>query len=91
MIYWNSVTQFSEFRKMRFELVKTKKILFRNTYFGVQVYEVVDHIFIRNQALQPRVKKIILVQENTKINLVIKKLFSSYLIGDFISPTLDVC
>jgi hypothetical protein len=36
-----------------------------------------------------RVKKIILVQENNKKYLVIKNLFSSYLIGDFISPTLD--
>ena len=90
MIYWNSVRQFSEFRKMRFELVKTKKIvLFRNTYFGVQVYEVIDHIFIRNQALQPRVKKISLVQVKDKKYLVIRKLFSSYLIGDFISSTLD--
>ena len=89
MIYWNSVRQFSEFRKMRFELVKIKKILFRNTYFGVQVYEVIDHIFIRNQALQPRVKKISLVQEKDKKYFVIRKLFSSYLIGDFISSTLD--
>ncbi len=56
MMYWNSGTQVSEFRKTRFELVKTKKVLFRNTYFGVQVYEVMDHIFIRNQALQPQVK-----------------------------------
>ena len=55
MINWNSGTQVSEFRKTMFELVKTKK-LFRNTYFGVQVYEVMDHIFIRNQALQPQVK-----------------------------------
>jgi hypothetical protein len=54
MINWNSGTQVSEFRKTMFELVKTKK-LFRNTYFGVQVYEVMDHIFIRNnqKALQP--------------------------------------
>ena len=64
MINWNSGTRVSEFRKTMFELVKTKK-LFRNTYFGVQVYEVMDHIFIRNnqKALQPRVKKIIFVQE----------------------------
>jgi hypothetical protein len=48
-----------------------------------------NHIFTRSQALQPRVKKIILVQENSKKYLVIKKLFSSYLIGDFMSPTLD--
>jgi hypothetical protein len=48
-----------------------------------------NHIFTRSQALQPRVKKIILVQENNKKYLVIKKIFSSYLIGDFISPTLD--
>jgi hypothetical protein len=39
MIYWNSGTQVSEYRKTRFELVKTKKLfLFRNTYFGVQIY-----------------------------------------------------
>jgi hypothetical protein len=54
MIYWNSGTRASEFRKT----------LFRNTYFGVQVNEVMDHIFIRNQALQPQAKKTILVQEN---------------------------
>jgi hypothetical protein len=91
MTYWNSGTQVSEFRKARFELVKTKKLLFRNKYFGDQVYEVsMDHIFIRNQALQPRVKTIISVQENDLKYLLIKKLFSSYLIGDFISSTLDV-
>jgi hypothetical protein len=48
-----------------------------------------NHIFTKSQALQPRVKKIILVQENNKKYIVIKKLFSSYLIGDFIPPTLD--
>jgi hypothetical protein len=53
---------------MKFELVKPKN-LFRNTYFEVQVYEVMDHIFIRNQALQPRVKTINLVQENDKYTL----------------------
>ena len=90
MIYWVSGTQVSEFRKMRFELIKTKKILFRNTFFGVQVYEVTDHIFTRNQALQPQVKRIILVQENYNKYLVIKKLFSLYLVGDFILFTLDV-
>ena len=63
MIYWVSGTQVSEFRKMRFELIKTKKLLFRNTFFGVQVYEVTDHIFTRNKTLQPRVKTIVLVQE----------------------------
>ena len=55
MIFWNSVTQFSDFRKTRLEL---EKKLFRNTYLGIQVYEVMDHIFIRNQALQPRVKRL---------------------------------
>ena len=50
---------------------KTKQ-KFRNTYFGVQVYEVIDHILTRSEALQPRVKKIIIVQENNKV-LVIQK------------------
>ena len=90
MTYWNSRTQVSEFRKARFELVKTTKLLFRNTDFGDQVYEVMDHKFIRKQALQPQVKTITLVQENDLKYLLIKKLISSYLIGDFISSTLDV-
>ncbi len=39
-----------------------------------------NHIFTKSQTLQPRVKKFFLVQENNKKYLVIKILFSSYIL-----------
>jgi hypothetical protein len=54
------------------------------------VYEVMNHILTRSQALQPQVKRLFYFRKTIKKYLVIKKLFSPYLIGDFISPTLDV-
>jgi hypothetical protein len=43
-----------------------EKLEFRHTHIGVQVYKVTDQVFPRNKALQPRIKKKTLVQENPK-------------------------